>query len=121
VLVIRLTRSTDCRPPLVSANRRRIGVPNTVTDVVVIADRIERFALGVVDTPRQQLWIEDLLLDVSVHIQLVGKRTPNLPSASFLTDVRACRLSSRANCSRNHSWSASINIVMSGISIPIVR
>jgi hypothetical protein len=24
------------------------------------------------------LWIEDLLLDVSVRIQLVGKRTPNL-------------------------------------------
>lgn len=43
----------------------------------MIADRVEGLALGVRTAALEQLGIEDLLLDVGVHVELVGERPPH--------------------------------------------
>ena len=46
-----------------------------------------------------------------------GRHTRSSPT--LFAVLRACRSSSFANCSRNHSWSASISAVMSAITVPM--
>ena len=77
VFVVRHPGSADRRPPLVGADTGRVGVAHAVANVVVIADRVQRLALGIVGAALEQLRVEDLLFDVGVHVELVGERTPN--------------------------------------------
>ena len=67
----------DCRPPLFAAECGGVGVAHAVADVIVIADRVEGLAFGVVTPAFEQLGVENLFFDVGVHVQLVGERTPH--------------------------------------------
>ena len=77
VVVVGQPGSTYRRPPLVGGYRRGVRVTHAITNVVVVTDRIERFALGVIGATLEKLWVEDLLFDVGVHVQFVGQWTPH--------------------------------------------
>jgi hypothetical protein len=57
---------------------------NRVPDVVVITDRVECLPFGIVGASLEQLGIEDLFLDVGVHVQFVGQRAPHPTKGSAI-------------------------------------
>ncbi len=76
MLVVGFSGLADRRPPLFGADWGRVRGAHSVANVVVIADGVERLALGIVDAALQQLRIEDLLFDVGVQVELLAERTP---------------------------------------------
>jgi len=77
VIVVGQPGAAHRRPPLFGTDSGRVGVADSVANVVVITDRIEGLAFGIVGAALEQLRVEDLLLDVGVHVELVGERAPH--------------------------------------------
>src|SRR6202012_2740493 len=55
VVVVGYSGAADRRPPFFGTYPGRVGIAHSVANVVVIADRIERLAFGIVGTALQQL------------------------------------------------------------------